>query len=54
MPSDDRIASLEKRVERLEKIVSTLLANSTPRTPNAQDRRAVTEKVSFDWQDQRE
>jgi hypothetical protein len=59
MSDDDRLAMLEKRVERLEKVVSQLVEEARAkqnagkegmRQPNPTDRRTVTEKVVFDWQ----
>ncbi len=50
----DRVAALERRVERLEKVVTQLVTEARARqaknTEHTQDRRTVTEKVTFDWQ----
>lgn len=52
------VHDLERRISRLERVVSQLVAEARarggraqdPRLERPQDRKTVTEKVTFDWQ----
>lgn len=50
MPTDEQVAELERRVDRLEQLVSALYKRLGVREENPTDRRAVTSKEQFDWQ----
>jgi phage shock protein A len=46
-----RVSDLEERVSRLEALLSNVSIDSKVRSENPHDRKAVTERVKYDWQD---